>query len=868
MIHGRLIARTARAVALVALLAGAASTSTAHAAPGLAGRIAFASNDTLINTIEGDGSRAKVVSNRSGGWATLKLADPAYSPDGRKLAFGGRFTCEGCPLETSRIGVIAADGSDQQPATIVEAQGTIKALGRPAWSADGKTIAFRGVENGTPKLYTVPATGGTPAPVAIPQRDPSDPTYSPDGRLLAFSALDDNGDRRVYVKNLENDALTQITSGGGAQDHPAFSPHSDAVAYLNTPLAPGGGFGFPELAVRPLAGGAPDILWSNQVEQGRFAFGRPAFSPDGKQIAFTALKNAPDCQADVMVVDTDAAANPRAIACETTTSAGSVDWAVRTAKGIVRLASALPGSTNEGGDGNTTQTTVARQGRYVAFTSAATNLAAGITDDNGKTDVFRRDLVSGTTELVSADATNTIADGESDRPVISANGQFVAFRSSARDILSGFQGGNTAVFIRDVDNHSTVLGSRLLRSDKFAPSGDSTPIALSETGRYLLFASTGPDVIADQGEPSTDTDLDLFRWDRNLNRTERLSDEGFSGAAFMRQDGATVAFEAGGDIYRNQTLVGHGTLLGLSDDGATVLSRDGATLFVNGVQIADDVVAAKFAGDAVVYGDGHQIWLRSAGATTQVTHGNGDSTLVAAADGVALVASTATDLTAPLSHHDVPSLFRIDLADDEAEPVSARGDDTADAAPDNAAMSADGNTIAYTTNASNLVDGFLDGNADQADAYAWIERSEAEGDPIKPTVKITTPKLSALYRQDTIVLADYECDDEGPSGLKSCEGPMPAGQPIDTSHTGEFDFTVTATDNAGNTSEKTVFYRVAAANKKLSLASLDFKDRLTSGNDTQRQRRLQRRRPLPGVPLVLDRSDRELPRQQRERVRR
>ncbi len=147
---------------------------------------------------------------------------------------------------------------------------------------------------------------------------------------------------------------------------------------MNTPLAPAGGFGFPELAVRPLGGGAPDILWSNQVEQGRFVVGRPAFAPDGSRIAFSATKpgNA-QCAADLMVVDADGAPNPRSIGCESATEGGSVDWAVRTAKGLTRLVSSLPGSTRESGDGTSEPATVAANGRYAVFTSAATNLVAG-----------------------------------------------------------------------------------------------------------------------------------------------------------------------------------------------------------------------------------------------------------------------------------------------------------------------------------------------------------------------------------------------------------------------------------------------------------------------------------------------------------
>ena len=72
--------------------------------------------------------------------------------------------------------------------------------------------------------------------------------------------------------------ITQITTGSGRQDLPGSAGPLD-VAYVDTPLAPAGGFGFPRLAVRPLGGGAPDILWSNQVEPGRFVIGRPASRP-------------------------------------------------------------------------------------------------------------------------------------------------------------------------------------------------------------------------------------------------------------------------------------------------------------------------------------------------------------------------------------------------------------------------------------------------------------------------------------------------------------------------------------------------------------------------------------------------------------
>src|SRR3954452_15508640 len=117
MNHGRRIERAAGlALALAAaLLCAALSTSTALAAPGLEGRIAFAPNDTTLRTAEGDGTRAKDA--YTGG----APSEPAYSPDGRRLAFADQG-----------IKVISDGGAAK---TVADA-GT-----RQAFSSDGRTIA-------------------------------------------------------------------------------------------------------------------------------------------------------------------------------------------------------------------------------------------------------------------------------------------------------------------------------------------------------------------------------------------------------------------------------------------------------------------------------------------------------------------------------------------------------------------------------------------------------------------------------------------------------------------------------------------------------------------------------------------------------
>ena len=83
------------------------------------------------------------------------------------------------------------------------------------------------------------------------------------------------------------------------------------------------------------------------------------------------------------------------------------------------------------------------------------------------------------------------------------------------------------------------------------------------------------------------------------------------------------------------------------------------------------------------------------------------------------------------------------------------------------------------------------------------------GDSTAPTVTITTPANGATYIKGQSVAADFLCQDEtGGSGLASCTGPVLNGAPIDTATVGSHSFSVTATDNAGNSATATNTYNV------------------------------------------------------------
>lgn len=102
-------------------------------------------------------------------------------------------------------------------------------------------------------------------------------------------------------------------------------------------------------------------------------------------------------------------------------------------------------------------------GRWIAFVSAATNLVPGQTDTNSANDVFLRDRVNGTTVLVSHQPGLLASTGNnvSDQPSISDDGRWVAFASTATNLVTGQTDGN---FTRDVFLYDRTTGQLILLS--------------------------------------------------------------------------------------------------------------------------------------------------------------------------------------------------------------------------------------------------------------------------------------------------------------------------------------------------------------------------------------------------------------------
>jgi Tol biopolymer transport system component len=143
---------------------------------------------------------------------------------------------------------------------------------------------------------------------------------------------------------------------------------------------------------------------------------------------------------------------------------------------------------------------ISRDGRYVAFASSATNL--NVSDSNGVTDVFVRDREAGTTRRVSVGPGARQADGKSYDPSISANGRHVAFISDAGNLASSDQNGVADIFLRDRQTGVT----QLLSVDSTGTQGGlaSESPAINADGRYVAFGSSASDLVSNDFNTSSD----------------------------------------------------------------------------------------------------------------------------------------------------------------------------------------------------------------------------------------------------------------------------------------------------------------------------------------------------------------------------
>lgn len=180
---------------------------------------------------------------------------PAWSPDGRSIALtmssGG----------SADIWVIDVESGERRQLTTSRAIDT-----EPTWSPDGRSIAFTSDRGGNPQIYVMPSGGGEARRLQLSGKQNLRPQYAPDGRTMAVVNFD-GGKYRIAVVDLQTGALRRLTDGP-YDEGPSFAPNGKALTYCGR-----GQNGRSQLHVASLDGRMRHAVRSG--EDGR----EPAWSP-------------------------------------------------------------------------------------------------------------------------------------------------------------------------------------------------------------------------------------------------------------------------------------------------------------------------------------------------------------------------------------------------------------------------------------------------------------------------------------------------------------------------------------------------------------------------------------------------------------
>ena len=406
----------------------------------------------------------------------------------------------------------------------------------------------------------------------------------------------------------------------------------------------------------------------------------------------------------------DPAGNLSAVASETGSAADTT-----------RDSTATDGSQ---GDGASNQAAISADGRWVAFTSGATNLVAG--DTNSATDVFVRDRLTGATQRVSVSSTGAQADGASELPTISADGRYVAFRSLADNLVSGDTNGTWDIFVHD---RATGITERVsVSSSGGQGTGTSRDPRVSADGRYVAFASTSANLVAGD----TNGAQDIFVHDRLAGTTALVSVD--SAGSLGNADSYNPSLGADGQLIVFDSIATN-LVAGDTNGARDVFARDltaGTTTRLSvdsfGTQANGDSSRARISADGslvvftssatnLVGGDTNgrsDIFLRDLGASTTSrvdlrpgggqTHYNSDFAAISPDGGTIAYYSTDTGLISG-DTNGVGDVFVLDRTSGTTSRVSVDSAGTqGNGASSNPAL-ADGGAVAFESDASNLVTG-------------------------------------------------------------------------------------------------------------------------------------------------------------------
>ena len=565
------------------IAADANSASPAISADG--GRVAFTSAATTLPGGDANVFSDIFVLERASGALTRITPAPGVEPDGDafelELSGDGRWLA----FKSSATNWVAGDTNAAEDVFVVDLAAAPGAAGR----VERASIGNAGEQLLQPDFNFL-----------------RNFDFSEHGRCVAFAtptpleAGESPTTSDVYLRDLDADTTTRITVGAlgeanGPSGAPVVSPDCTKVAFAtaSSNLTADPVNYFSAVLEKTLAGGTFARVWPPVAEPpGEFDVASITASRNGEYLALAVFRAAitmptqPSIslwrRSDGFLFDAPASVTgePGAVlgdgtlvAYETYAPIDSIDRnayfdlalydpiAVDSIP-LTQRRTVLSATTGNGAsgiaergtylDGQFRQQFVSDDGLLVAYSSIATNLAAG--DDNGREDAYIADRRTGTHQRISAPASGAEPNGESMVTDMSADGRYVVIESCATNLVAGDTNGACDVFVTDRTAvprtfERVNVASDGTAADRAGPFNGGHWGSVSADGRYVAFASDATNLVAGD----TNNRTDIFLRDRTAGTTVLLSRatgvgapvaNGFSQMPRISADGRFVSFRS------------------------------------------------------------------------------------------------------------------------------------------------------------------------------------------------------------------------------------------------------------------------------------------------------------------------------------
>jgi TolB protein len=149
---------------------------------------------------------------------------PSLSPSGQELVFDADFDGRSrlwiAGLDGSRLRKISSLGNPEALVTDLE----------PAWSPDGRKIAYTSMDGAARDIWVVQADGAYPVRLTANGAENGHPAWSPDGRKIVFES-DKDGTRDIWIMNADGTQQVKVLSSSGVDNGPKFSPAGDQIVF-------------------------------------------------------------------------------------------------------------------------------------------------------------------------------------------------------------------------------------------------------------------------------------------------------------------------------------------------------------------------------------------------------------------------------------------------------------------------------------------------------------------------------------------------------------------------------------------------------------------------------------------------------------